>query len=197
MIYLLLKKAYQASLIMSAILLMGCSISPTSVQLEPDLWAKQTGQTLQSQLTWQLSSQDQRTAHYLIEIIEGNNAARLINESQSSRLIIEKALQQQWIKKGLAIQANGANSIDIQLIRLLVNVEQNSVTYNSNSQIVIAVKLQSEGKAFSKTFKSRFSKEGVLTADVKAVSERLNDQLSQLLYEILQDAELNAKLQKF
>lgn len=194
--YLLLSKTYRTILIISAVLLMACSASPSSVQMQPEVSVKQTEQ-LQGDLTWRIGSQDQRIAHYLIEIVNGDNAARLINESRNSRAITEQVLQNQWIKQGLVIQADSPNIIDIQLIKLLAEVEQNSLSYKLDSNIIITVKLYADNKIFSKTFKSRFAKEGAFTADVKKVSEQLNDQLSQLLNEILQDSELNDKLQKF
>ncbi len=196
MIHLLLKSAHNALLIISAVLLAACSTSPASVQLQPELSLNQTGKLLQSKLIWNISSQDQRIAHYLIEITDGDNAATLINESQSSRLIIENVLHKQWIKQGLTFKADSEDKIDIQLIKLLAKVEQNTLTHNINSKIVIKVKLSSENTIFSKTFKSRFNQEGVFTADSKQVTEQLNDQLSQLLNEIIQDPELNAKLQQ-
>lgn len=195
MTYLLVKKAYRAVLIVSAVLLMACSTSPSSVELQPELSLKD-GDLLQDSLIWRVGSQDKRIAQYLIEITKGDNAARLINESRNSRVIIENVLRQQWIKQGLTIQADGANIIDIQLIKLLAKVEQNSLSYKIDSNIIIIVKLHAGNKKFSKTFNSRFGKEGVFTADVEKVTEQLNDQLSQLLNEIVQDSELNAKLQK-
>ncbi|WP_415225460.1 YajG family lipoprotein [Psychromonas sp.] len=197
MTYLLLKKAYRAILITSTVLLMACSTSPTSVQLQPELSFKKT-EPLMGSLIWGVHSQDQRIAHYLIAIENGDNenAARLVNESRNSRVIIEKVLQEQWIKQGLAIQADSANIIDIQLIKLLAEVEQNSLTYKIDSNIIIKVKLHADNKIFNKTFNSRFGEEGVFTADVEKVTKQLNDQLSQLLTEILHDSELNAKLQK-
>ena len=195
MIYLLLKNIHKAILFISSFLLVACSTSLVSMQLQPELSSTQTA-PLTSKVVWEISSQDLRIAQYLIEVTKGEDAATLINESQSSRLIIENALQQQWSKHGLIFTANSTDKINIQLIKLLAKVEQNTLTHNINSTIVIKVKLKTKNKIFSKIFRSRFTKEGPFAADIEKVSEQLNVQLSQLLNEIIQDPELSAKLQQ-
>lgn len=196
MIHLLLRSTRKAILIISTVLLTACSSTPTSIQLRPELSAIQTTQALQTKSSWSISSQDQRIAHYLIEISRGDDVATLINESQSSRLTIENSLRQQWIKKGLTYQPDSPAKIEIQLIKLLTKVEQKNLTYQNHSKIVINIILRTEKKIFSKTFTSRFTEEGIFTPAIKKLSTQLTTQLSQLLNEIIKDPELNAKLQQ-
>ena len=61
-------------------------------------------------------------------------------------------------------------------------------------QIEITIKLLTSAKSFSKTFTLRFNQKGPLQANVIKLSRQLNLQLSQLLTDISQDAEVNAKL---
>lgn len=173
-----------------------CTSYPHSVQLTPELSSSQSETQLASQLKWNIQSQDQRIAHYIIEIINGDNAATLINESQSSRINIHNALHNQWQEQGLTIASDSENKVDIQLIKLLAKVEQKSFSHNISSNIVIRVKLTSENRVFSKTFNSRATQEGAFSADSEQLTKKLNDQLSHLLQEIIQDSELNAKLQQ-
>lgn len=196
MVYLLLKNIHKVILFISSLLLVACSSSPVSMQLQPELSSLQTASPLTNKIVWEISSQDRRIEQYLIEVTKGRNAATLINESQSSRLIIENALQQQWSKHGLRFSADSTDKINIQLIKLLAKVKQNTLTHNTHSKIVIKVELSTKNKIFSKIFSSRFTQEGVFAADINKISEQLNVQLSQLLNEIIQDSELNAKLQQ-
>lgn len=195
-IHLLLRSTRKTILIISTVLLTACSSTPASIQLSPKLSVAQTAQPLQSKSGWSIGSQDQRIAHYLIEISSGDDAATLINESQSSRLIIENNLRKQWLKEGLTYQADSPSKIEIQLIKLLTKVEQKNLTYENQSKIVINIKLRTENKIFSKTFTSRFTEEGIFTPEIKKLNTQLNTQLSQLLNEIIKDPELNAKLQQ-
>ena len=177
-------------------LLIACSTPPLSMQLQPELAANQPSRPLTNKADWGIGSQDQRIAQYLIEITKGEGAATLVNESQSSRLIIENTLQQQWSKNGIRFTADSTDKINIQLIKLLTKVEQNPLSHKINSTIVIKVELSTKGKVFSKTFRSRFTKEGPFSADIKKTGKQLNIQLSQLLTEIVQDPQLNAKLKQ-
>ena len=195
MVYLLLKKIRQTTLIICTILLVSCS-TPISIQLQPELPANQTALPLTNKTAWKIDSQDQRIAQYLIEVTKDEGAATLINGSQNSRLLIENILQQQWSKLGLKFNDNSADKINIQLIKLLAKVEQNTLTHNIDSKMIIKVELSTKSKIFSKTFTSRFTKEGPFNVDIKKTAEQLNIQLSQLLNEIIQDPQLNAKLQQ-
>jgi len=188
------KNTGNAILLLSLFLLAACTTSPLSIQLHPQLTDKESRAQLEGQIEWQINSEDLRIAHHLIEITDGEKAALLVNESQSSRLIIENALQQQWRQSGLNFKTDSVNKITIGLLRLLAEVEQNSLTHNTSSQIVLKVELSNEKRVFSKFFRSRFTKEGPFTADIKKVAAQLNTQLSQLLNEIVQDQEVNAKL---
>ena len=193
MIHLLLR----SSIILCVVLLTACSSIPASVQLRPELSVVQKTQSLQGKSSWNIGSQDLRIAHYLIEISSGDGVATLINESKSSRLIIEKSLRKQWIKEGLTYQADSPAKIEVQLIKLLTQVEQKKLTYKTHSKVVINIKLRTENKIFSKTFTSRYTEEGLFMPGIKNLNAQLNTQLSQLLNEIIKDPELNAKLKQF
>lgn len=195
--FLLLKKISKNLLLLSSLLLTAaCSHSPSSVTLQPELLVKETDKSLQSNLTWNMNSQDQRIAHYLIEISSGDDAATLVNESQSSRLLIEKVLRRQWQEQGLRFTSDSSYKIDLQIIKLLAQVKQNNFSFDLNSNIIIKVKLSSENKTFSKTFTAHLTEEAPFSANVEKITEKLNTQLSQLLTEIVQDPELTAKLQQ-
>lgn len=165
--------------------------------LEPKITNAEKNQSLKNNISWSISSQDQRIAHYLIEISTGDDVATLINEEKSSRAIIQKALNDQWKAQNLSLINESDYHIDIQLIKLLGKVEQSSLSHELNSNIVIRIKLSSEKQTFSKTFTSHFYSKGPFTANSNKVSEQLNTQLSQILNEIIQDSELNSKLQQF
>jgi uncharacterized lipoprotein len=196
-IYLHLKRMRLIVLMLSTFFLLSCSSTPTTMLLEPELINSGKAQALSNNVNWSLSSQDQRIAHYLIEITTGDDVATLINEQKSSRLIIQQALYDEWMTRDLIITENSSYKIDIQLIKLLAQVEQSSFSHQVNADIVIRVELSSEQKTFNKTFKSHFHSKRPFTANSVKVSEQLNTQLSQLLNQIIQDPELNSKLQQF
>ena len=194
MIYLSLKKISQALLLISTFLLVACSTSPLSITLQPELSATPVNGISMSQRNWQLSSQDFRTAQYLILVTEGEGVATLINDAKNSRLVIEKALQQKWTEYGLKLNPKSENKITIQLIKLLSEVKQTNFNHTTNSTITMNVRLETGTTIFNKIFTSNTEEKAPFSVNIKKTGEKLNTQLSLLLNEIINDPELNAKL---
>lgn len=184
------------ALLLSTLILSACATTPTSLQLKPKLNDNISIEKTQSEHVWALNSDDFRTARYLIAISSGDDVATLVNESASSRVIIEETLQNHWTKKGLHFtdKKNNPYKVDVQLIKLLAEVEQGTLSHESDINVVIKIQLRSDKKTFSKTFRSHYEEKSPFSADINALTEQLNTQLSQLLDQIVQDAELNAKL---
>lgn len=180
----------------SVFILSACSSQPqNSVALQlPTINAPTT--SLQSNMTWQLTAMDRRIAHYLIAISDGDDVATLINEKNSTLMLIKTRLQNAWEKQQLNIKdANdSAPKIEIHLIKLLTNVQQNTFSYTQSGQIQIKISLSTQQKHFSKMFSQNYSQEGAFKADVNDLTTNLNTQLTTLLNSITQDTELNAKL---
>lgn len=180
----------------SVFLLVACSTTPLSIQLQPKIELNQNAPLLSNKIDWQVKSQDQRIVQYLIEITNGKDAAKLINETQSSRLLITNTLQQQWNKRGLTFADSSTNIIEIQIINLLAKVDQKTLHHNTRIKIVLNIKLTTNNSVFTKTFISNTTQEGPFKADIEEINNQLNAQLSKLLNKIVQDPELNDKLQQ-
>jgi uncharacterized lipoprotein len=187
------------ALLLSTLLLVACSSTPTSLALTPKLDGKViTNQPLNKQ-NWLIKSKDLRTARYLIAISSGDDVAELINESTSTRVVVEKLLQEHWQKQGHQFTNNTNNShqIEIQLVKLLAEVEQATLSHETEINAIIKIQLQSNQKTYSKTFRSHYEKKSPFSAKVDALGKQLNAQLSQLLDQIVEDEELNNKLLNF
>lgn len=197
MIHIWFKKIRFFTLITTTLFLFACSNVPNTMQVQPKISAEKKMPVIDSDITWSLSSQDRRIARYLIEISAGDGLATLVNESNSSRLIIQQTLHQQWVAQGLSIYPNNDYKIDVQLIKLLAKVKQSTYKHNIDSEVVIKIQLKSNNKTFSKTFSSQALSEAPFNANGVKISAQLNKQLSQLLTEIVKDPELNNKLATF
>lgn len=185
------------TLVSATFFLFSCSNVPSTMQVQPKISNEKNIPVINSDINWSLSSQDRRIAHYLIEISAGDDVATLINESDSSRLIIEQTLNAQWLAQGLALSPNNDYKIDVQLIKLLAKVKQSTYKHKINSEVVIKIQLKSNNKTYGKTFNSRMMSEAPFNADSVKISTQLNEQLSQLLTEIVKDPELNTRLENF
>lgn len=184
------------TLFLSILFLSACSNTPSSLQLTPKLDENIKKTEIKSNKQWLIASQDLRTERYLIAISAGDDVATLINESSSTRSLIEKTLQAHWAKQGHQFTNKSSNQyqIDIQLLKLLAVVEQSTMSHETDINLIIKVQLKSNATTFSKTFRSHYEEKAPFSASVKDLSELLNTQLSQLLDQIVQDPELNDKL---
>lgn len=194
--YLFIKKFLHSAAILSTLLLIACTTPQTSVKLEPELSIKPSDNLTSNKVSWNIKSQDRRIAHYLIEISEGDGVAKLINESSSSRSLVENMLIKEWQQQGLTVDYDSRNIITVQLLKLLANVEQKQLSFDNKADIAIRIEVKTASDTFTKTYKSRFKQEGVFNADSDKISHQLSIQLSQLLNEIVQDPELNSQLVK-
>lgn len=183
--------------IASLFLLMSCATTPTYININPTLSLASDTYAFHNQQAWEVKSQDLRIARHLIEIVNGDNVAELINEQQSLRLIIEKNLTQAWLENGLNVDKISEQKLDIQLMKSLATVTEATLSYNVKSQMIVKIQLKSKDKTFVRLFRSNHQWEAPFSISTSSINDELNIQLSQLLNQIIQDQALNAKLQQF
>ncbi|MBB1271966.1 MULTISPECIES: YajG family lipoprotein [Psychromonas] len=177
--------------------LASCASLPTDININPELDLEKNAYTFNKSDTWKIGSQDLRVARHLIEIIDGDNVAQLINEQQSLRLLVEKSLTQAWINNKLKVNKSSEHQVNIKLIKALATVTESTLSYDVDSQMVIKVELNYQGKNFVKLFRSNKQWDAAFSTSAAGITEQLNVQISQLLNQIIQDPELNSKLQQF
>ncbi|MEJ6078245.1 YajG family lipoprotein [Vibrio sp. 1-Bac 57] len=177
--------------------LASCASLPTDININPELDLEKNAYTFKQSDTWQIASQDLRVARHLIEIIDGDNVAQLINEQQSLRLLVEKSLTQAWINNKLKVNKSSEHQANIKLIKALATVTESTLSYDVDSQMVIKIELNYQGKNFVKLFRSNKQWDAAFSTSAAGITEQLNVQISQLLNQIIQDPELNSKLQQF
>lgn len=192
-------KIYFKSLfiIVSLFTLISCASLPTDISISPELDLQKAAYTFTNKKAWQVDSQDLRVARHLIEIVDGNNVAQLINEQQSLRLLVESNLTRAWVSNGLKVQKVSDYKVDIKLIKALATVTEATLSYDVASQMIIKIELSHQGNTFVKLFRSNKQWEAAFSTDAVDITKQLNAQLSLLLNQILEDQELNTKLQQF
>lgn len=177
--------------------LIGCSSVPTDININPELNLALGQHSFNSELTWQVNSQDLRVARHLVQIGDDDEAAQLINEQQSLRLLLQKNLTNAWLGNKLKITPQSDYKIDIKLMKALATATEAVLTYEVKSQLIIKIQLTHQGKKFVKLFRSNNQWKAPFSTDVTRITEELNTQLSELLSQIVQDEEMNARLQQF
>jgi len=194
----MLKSYLKKTLLISSLLtLISCATVPTNINIIPDLDLKVDTYTFTNENTWQIDSQDLRIERHLVQIVDGDKVAQLINEHQSLRLLIEKNLSDAWANNKLTIANQSDYQINIRLIKALATVEEAAVSYEVKSEMVVKIQVTHQGNTYVKLFKSNNQWEGPFTASISRITKELSVQLSELLNQIIQDQELNDKIQHF
>jgi len=176
---------------------MSCASVPTDINLMPQLHLTTGTYEFSNENAWKINSQDIRVAKHLVQIVDGDKAARLINEQQSIRLLIENNLSQAWSENQLNMANESDYKVDIKLVKALATVTEATVSYEVKSEIALKIQLTHQGRIFVKLFRSNNQWEAPFTTSISRVTQELNLQLSDLLNQIIQDQELNTKLQQF
>jgi len=184
-------------MMVSLLTLISCSSTPAYTDLMPALSIEKGAYTYSNQQPWKISSQDERVARHVIEVVDGDNVAQLVNEQQSLRLLVQDSLTQAWVDNQLKVDQNSDYKLDIKLVKVLATVTEASVSYDVSSQMMIKVALTHNGKAFIKLFRSNKQWNSAFSTNISNITERLNKQLSFLLIQIVEDQELNSQMQKF
>ncbi|WP_409439722.1 YajG family lipoprotein [Psychromonas sp. GE-S-Ul-11] len=177
--------------------LLGCASTPTYTNITPQVNLEQNRQAFTNLQPWKIDSQDLRIARHVIEITDGDGVAKLINEQQSLRLLVEKSLTKAWLENGLKTDANSDYQVDIKLVKAIAKVTESTFSYDASSQMVVDVALTHRGKHFHKIFRSNKQWDGVFSNQIDGITDQLNKQLSLLLKQIIEDQELNSQLQQF
>jgi len=192
-------KIYSKSLVIliSLLTLMSCTSIPTHTNIEPTINLTNSTYTFTNTHLWKIKSQDQRIEHHVIEIVDGDNVAQLINEQQSLRLLVEKSLSSAWANNKLKIDQTSDYQVDIQLVKALATVTESTFSYDVTSEMKIKVVLTHQGNVFVKLFRSGKQWDAAFSTKTEAITKQLDQQLSQLLEQIINDQELNSQLQSF
>jgi len=185
------------SIITSLLTLISCTSTPSYTNIMPVLNIEKGAYTYTNTQPWKIDSQDERIARHLIEIVDGDKVAQLINEQQSVRLLIEKSLTQAWVSNQLKTDPTSDYKIDIKLVKALATVTENTASYDVSSQMMIKVGLTHQGKSFIKLFRSNKEWDAAFSANINDITKRMNKQLSLLLTQIVEDQELNEQMQAF
>jgi uncharacterized lipoprotein YajG len=190
-------KSYCKSFIILAgfVGLFGCS-SSTHINLTPEVYLDAPTYNFTSRSPWQVTSEDLRKENNLIEVIRDGKVKQLVKEQVSLRLMVEDKLTQAWQNNKLNINPSADSKINIQLIKSVARVTESSVSYDVSSEMMIQVVVQNQGETFVKMFRSGKQWNAAFTTSVSSVRDQLSAQLTILLAQIINDPQLNQKLQE-
>jgi uncharacterized lipoprotein len=163
--------------------IVGCSTAPTHLIVAPQVYLSPSNQLAGKEA--HLNVVDMRTSPHIIQILEQDEAAIILSSEQRLEDIIQGLLAKQWQQQGLTLTNSANNQITITIEKAIISVEQESVSYSTQSEIVIKVSIDNSKQTLTSSFKNRAHSEGALNADIAVLEREFNQHLSTLIKQIL------------
>lgn len=172
--------------------IVGCSTMPTHLIVSPQISLSPSNQLIGKEV--QLHVVDMRTSPHIIQILEKNEPAIILSSKQRLENIIQDILTTQWQQQGLAINGVAANKMTVTVKKAIISVDQESVSYSTQSEIIIEVSVDNSKQTLTSSFKTRAHSEGALKADVAVLEREFNQHLSTLLTQLLTSSDIKTFL---
>jgi len=183
-------KSIALALLLASIV--GCSTAPTHLIVSPQVSLSPSNQLSGKEA--KLSVIDMRTSTHIIQILEKKEAAVILSSEQRLEDIIEGILAKQWQQQGLTLSDSANNNVIVTIEKAVISVEQESVSYTTQSEIIIKVSIDNSKQTLTSNFKNRAHSEGALNADVAVLEREFNQHLSTLIKQILTSKDIKTFL---
>jgi uncharacterized lipoprotein len=162
--------------------LCGCANIPSHIIVTPDITTPSLGYNNKQA---QLSVIDMRTANHIVQIMRKGDAAILVSAQKRLEKTIKSTLEEHWKKQHLIINNRAINKIDISIEKAIISVNQTTLEYEVQSEIVLKVVLNNGTQTLTNTFRNRGNSSGPLKADIAVLERDFNERLAKLLQQIL------------
>ena len=160
-----------------------CSSAPTHLIVSPEINSPQDNNYNKTQI--QLDVIDMRTSNHIVQISEEDQPAIILSSQQRLDKIIKSTLTQSWQQQGLTFNNLALNKVTILIDKAIISVNQTTLSYDTQSEIVLRVSIKNNQQTLTNTFKIRSNSNGPLQADIAVLERDFNQQLTQLLSNIL------------
>ena len=169
--------------------LYGCTNVPDHIIIAPDITNITANTNHNKQM--QLDVIDMRTSTHIVQITSKGEAAILVSAQKRLEQTIKSTLSEHWTKQNLTIRNNAANKIKISIEKAIISVNQTTLEYDAQTEIILKVVVNNNPQTLTMTFKNRGSSEGPLKADIAVLERNFNERLSKLLQQILTNKKIN------
>jgi uncharacterized lipoprotein len=139
----------------------------------------------------QLNVIDMRTANHIVQIMRKNKANTLVSAKEKFDNTVKNTLSKHWQQQGLTINNNAVNKIDISIEKAVISVNQTTLEYEVQTEILLKVIVNNGDKTLTISFKNRGNSEGPLKADIAVLERNFNQRLTKLLLQILTNKKIN------
>ncbi|UJF18843.1 YajG family lipoprotein [Vibrio sp. SS-MA-C1-2] len=170
----------------------GCSSkTPQPIDLSPK--ATLAAAPIVKDRSIELTVNDLRTAQYIALNDTGEKFVYPLHAQQNLRSTFSDLLILQLKSQGFKIQPNAPLTLQVDILDMVANVKNETVTNTIKSRVKVQLIAQAEGHQFTK----RYSGESSETSGGSASEEDISEKVSQLLSLVLSDIAKDNELQQF
>lgn len=183
------------ALIVSLVLLAGCSANyplTTTLHLHSD---SQSGEVYDHTITAVLRGHDARQESAVVAYRFGQPEILLPNETEPHALLTSQ-LAQGLLQQGLEFKENAPIRIQLNLEHLLADVSRPKILYNATAKSHITLIVSNRGTTLSKTYKREANRESPTRPALVDLEQMLNEQLSDIVSQILEDREVRDAIRR-
>jgi uncharacterized lipoprotein len=174
-------------------LINACSNAPTHLIIAPELHTPSN--LVFNNKNTQLTVIDMRTASHIVQILKEDEAATLMSSQKLLEKTIQKTLSDEWKKQGLSVASIANNAITITIEKAIISVTQQTMNYQSQTEIILKVAVNNGDQTLTSTFKNRGNSKGPLQADIAVLERNFNRRLSTLIDQILTNEKIHNFIQ--
>lgn len=173
------------------LVLFACSSTPSNIIVSPDLMGLSSN-IKYSNKTINLSVQDLRNSQHIVQILQKDKAAELINSQESLTGVIQTTLSKQLAKQGLMMNSSSSNQLDVNLVKAVITVNQTIFKYDTDTEITLSVQLANGEHTLTKNYRRTGKSNGPLSPDLAVLGRDFNQQLTKALNQLVNDPEIQA-----
>lgn len=168
--------------------LTACSTTPTHLIITPELYITASNQLFNKQAS--VAVVDMRTSTHIVQILKEDEAATILSAQKRIEDTIQGLLTKHWQQQGMLITASAKNKLTVTIEKAIISVTQESVSYTTQSEIIIKVTIDNAKQTLTTRFKNRAHSEGALNADIAVLEREFNHHLSTLLKQIINSKDI-------
>ncbi|BDY06281.1 YajG family lipoprotein [Ferrimonas sp. YFM] len=177
--------------LLGALLLAGCASAPNTLILSPAAPIVQPGS---QQGSVALTSVDHRPEQFLVEVRKDDGAAELLSPAEPPRQLLEQGVRDGLSKLGYRLDPAASVTMSLSLNKLVMKIDQGTFSHDATTNLVATVVVNNLGNTLTKEYRVRSSFSGPLKPEMARIEREMNDRLSQLMSDIVNDPELHEHL---
>lgn len=179
-------------LLLLVLLVSACARPPATMVLSSTLIPQEQRATHSGTIDLQVI--DYRNYRHILQLNTGGEQQNLISSSQQPKLIVNEALEQHLSQQGYQLSPTAQTMVTVEIEQMLISLNQQSLKYNTNNNIVLKVIVSSGNKKLTKKFTTKGQSYGLLTADIAVLERIFNQQLGELISKITNDPQVQQYL---